>query len=143
MFMNFYFCWNKDFFFYFQLLLLFFCLFVFFTLEKHYIGFFENSIVYSGMRSTSVNMLSANWGETPGHFDKNGIFFFLGGSSFHSESWRMYLLVLLQSANSFWLKSHFHQAIVIIKKKSVIYRNSVLLDMSILKLSWLSWKQKN
>ena len=31
------------------------------------------------MRSTSLNMFSANCRETLPHFDKNGIFFFLGG----------------------------------------------------------------
>ena len=51
-----------------------------FLLKRHYIGFFENTIVYSCMCSTSVNLFSASWGvlegeggggETPQHFDKS------------------------------------------------------------------------
>ena len=57
MFMNFYFCWDIDFF-------LFSGFSVVFSLKRHYIGFFKN-IVYLCMQSTSVNMFSANWGETP------------------------------------------------------------------------------
>ena len=57
MFMNFYFCWDIDFF-------LFSSFSIVFSLKRHYIGFFKN-IVYLCMQSSSVNMLSANWGETP------------------------------------------------------------------------------
>ena len=71
------------------------------------------------MRSTSVNMFLANWRRLPPppppRFDKNDIF--RGGALPHSESYRAFLLLLLQSANSFPLKSHLHQVMIIIKKK--------------------------
>ena len=41
-------------------------------------GLFENSVVYSCMRSTSVNMFSADRGRLP-HFDKN--FIYWGGAT--------------------------------------------------------------
>ena len=49
---------------------MFFCSF---PLKRDYNEFFENAIVfyYACMRSTSLNMLSENWGRLP-HFDKNG-----------------------------------------------------------------------
>ena len=40
---------------------------------RHYIRFFENTIVCSCMRFTSVILFSANWGRLH-HFDKNGIY---------------------------------------------------------------------
>ena len=66
MFMNFYFCWRIDFF-YFQVFLVL-------SLKRRCIGIFENAIVYSCMWSTRVNIFSANWGEAPPDFDKNDIF---------------------------------------------------------------------
>ena len=47
--------------------------FYFFPLKRDYTEFFENAVVfyYACMRSTSLNMLSENWGRLP-HFDKNG-----------------------------------------------------------------------
>ena len=44
-----------------------------FPLKRDYTEFFENAIVfyYACMRSTSLNMISENWGRLP-HFDKNG-----------------------------------------------------------------------
>ena len=47
-----------------------------FSLTRYHIQFFENAIIYSCMRSTSLNMFSANCREALPHFDKNGI---LGG----------------------------------------------------------------
>ena len=81
MFINFYFCWDIDFF-------LVSLSRVFLLLKRHYIGVFENPIAYSCMRSTRVNMFSANWGSLL-HFDKNVVFFWWGRRKLlHSERWR-------------------------------------------------------
>ena len=77
LFINFYFC--RDININFFLVSSFYFIFL---LKRHYIGFFENVIVYSFMRSTSVNMFSANW-ENLLYFDKNGISF--GGGSFPAQ----------------------------------------------------------
>ena len=54
-FINFCSSWNTDFF-----PVSFFLFLTLFLLKRHYIGFFENAIVYYFMRSTCVNMFPAN-----------------------------------------------------------------------------------
>ena len=64
-FINFCSCWNIDFF-----PVSFFLFLTLFWLKRHYIGFFENAVVYYFMRSTCMNMFPANW-RSLSHFDKN------------------------------------------------------------------------
>ena len=48
-----------------KLIFFYFQVFLFYSFKRHYIGFFENTIVYSCMWSTSVNMFSENGGRLP------------------------------------------------------------------------------
>ena len=61
---------------------------VLFCFLKKNIGFFENAILYSCIRSTKMNMVSTNW-----ILIKMVFFFFLGGGgSSHSGSWKISLI---------------------------------------------------